>query len=124
MTATTDRARRNPFVVAVAVGVLVIVGAGFAACPATAGEPPPGAPPAAAPAPLPGSVELPLLAGKSLTGVVESTDDQEVVLRLSATEVRRIPWAQLAPLGLLRARRALAKPDDGPARLALADLAS
>ena len=47
-----------------------------------------------------------------------------MVLKVSATEVRRVPWSQLAPAGVLRARAALAKPDDGPARLALAELAS
>lgn len=68
-------------------------------------------------------VELPLAAGKSLTGVVESTDEKEVVLRIGEDR-RRIPWEQLTPLGVFRAHAALAAPDSGPARLALAELAS
>jgi hypothetical protein len=102
-----------------------------------AGEPP-ASPPAPAPAPVPAPapgaaapgtaasrapVELPLAAGKSLVGVVESADAKEVVLRIGEDR-RRIPWEQLTRLGVFRARAALAAPDDGPARLSLAELAA
>jgi tetratricopeptide (TPR) repeat protein len=69
-------------------------------------------------------VDLPLVGGKTITGVVESSDATEVVVRTSPEEVRRIPWATLAPLGVWRAKAALAPPADGPARLALAELAA
>jgi tetratricopeptide (TPR) repeat protein len=69
-------------------------------------------------------VEIPLTNGKSITGVVESAADGEVVLRLGPEEVRRIPWSRLAPLGFYRARSALAPPADGAARLQLAELAA
>ena len=68
-------------------------------------------------------VELPLASGKSLTGVVESSDNREVVVRVGPEEVRRIPWAQLRPLGVYRVKAALAPAADGEARLALAQLA-
>ncbi len=68
-------------------------------------------------------VELPLLSGQSVTGSVESADAKEVVVRVGAEETRRIPWAQLRPLGVYRAKAALAPPADGQARLSLAELA-
>ena len=82
-----------------------------------------GAPPSAR-ADGPPPVELPLQAGSSLTGTVESADATEVVVLVGPGSRRRVPWAQLAPLGVLRVRAALTKPDDGPGRLALASLAS
>jgi hypothetical protein len=87
-----------------------------------------GVPAAAADGPAgaagPPPVELPLAAGSSLKGIVESADATEVVLLVGPGTRRRIPWAQLAPLGVLRAKAALTKPDDGAGRLALAALAS
>jgi hypothetical protein len=68
-------------------------------------------------------VTIPLASGKSIEGVVESADAKEVVIRLGPESVRRIPWAQLAPLGLYRVKAALAPAADGDARLALAELA-
>ena len=68
-------------------------------------------------------VELPLTSGKSVTGIVESADANEVVVRLGAEQVRRIPWTRLAPLGFYRAKRALADTTDGRARQGLAELA-
>ncbi|MDF1701462.1 MAG: hypothetical protein P1V36_09935 [Planctomycetota bacterium] len=68
-------------------------------------------------------VVLPLTNGKSLTGVVEEGDEREVVVRTGKEQVRRIPWARLAPTGYYRAKRALAPAADGPARLRLAELA-
>lgn len=68
-------------------------------------------------------VELPLADGKSLTGVVESIDSKEVVLRIGEDR-RPIAWEQLTPLGVFRAHAALAAPDEGPARLSLAELAA
>lgn len=66
---------------------------------------------------------LPLASGKSIEGVVESADAKEVVVRLGPEEVRRVPWSQLAPLGVYRVKAALAPAADGSARLALAELA-
>lgn len=66
---------------------------------------------------------IPLASGKSIEGVVESADGKEVVVRVSAEEVRRVPWTQLAPLGVYRVKAALAPAADGDARLALAELA-
>lgn len=104
-----------------AVAMAALVGS-FAS--ATAGralaEPPT---PAAAPKPAGKPVELPLAAGKSLTGIVESFDEHEVVLRIG-DDRRRIPWEQLTPVGVYRAHAANAAADDGPARLSLADLAA
>ncbi len=95
--------------------------------PAGQGSPPP-APPASptAPGPLTAGprVDLPLVNGKTLSGVVESTDKDEVVLVVGVGERRRIPWGQLAPMGVWRAKAALEKPDDGKARLSLAELAA
>jgi tetratricopeptide (TPR) repeat protein len=68
-------------------------------------------------------VELPLTNGKSLTGVVESGTRDEIVVRVGAEEVRRIPWSRLAPLGYYRAHQALAPATDGAARQKLAELA-
>lgn len=70
------------------------------------------------------SVVLPLVGGKSISGVVESADAQEVVLRVGPEERRRIPWSGLAPLGVYRVRAALAPPADGEKRLGLAELAA
>ena len=69
-------------------------------------------------------VEVPLRVGTSLSGRVESFDAKEVVLLVGPEQRRRVPWAQIAPLGVYRVRAALARPEDGPARLALAELAS
>lgn len=68
-------------------------------------------------------VTLPLASGKTLEGVVESADAKEVVVRLGPEQVRRIPWPQLAPLGIYRVKAALAPVADGEARLVLAELA-
>lgn len=68
-------------------------------------------------------VELPLTSGKSLTGVVEEANEREVVLRLGAEQIRRIPWSSLTPTGYYRAKRAVAPAADGKARLQLAELA-
>ncbi len=68
-------------------------------------------------------VDLPLASGKTLTGVVESSDAREVVVRVGPDEVRRVPWSQLRPRGVYRAKAALAPAADGDARLALAELA-
>ncbi len=70
------------------------------------------------------AVELPLVGGKTVKGVVESADAQEVVLRVGPEERRRLPWTGLAPRGVFRVRAALAPPADGAARLALAELAA
>jgi len=69
-------------------------------------------------------VSLPLASGKVLEGMVESADAREVVLRMGPEERRRIPWEQLAPLGVYRVREALAPPADGEARRGLAELAA
>jgi tetratricopeptide (TPR) repeat protein len=68
-------------------------------------------------------VALPLASGAVLEGVVVSADEREVVLRLGPASVRRVPWQQLLPVGVYRAKAALAPPADGEARLALAELA-
>jgi hypothetical protein len=111
-----------------AVLALALLGVPFARAEA---DPPPAAPPGpvapAEPAPAAGSaprVELPLQNGKTLEGALESSDATEVVLLTGPGARRRIPWSQLAPLGVWRVRAATAKPDDGPARRALAELAA
>ncbi len=68
-------------------------------------------------------VALPLTNGKTLSGVVESGSELEIVVRLGPDQVRRVPWSRLAPLGYYRAKRALAPAADGKARLELAELA-
>ena len=68
-------------------------------------------------------VTLPLASGKAVEGVVESADAKEVVLRVGPDQVRRIPWPQLAPLGVYRVKAVLAPVADGQARLELAELA-
>ena len=69
-------------------------------------------------------VVLPLAGGKTIEGVVESADAKEVVLKVGPEERRRIPWAQLSPLGVYRVREALTPAADGTKRLELAELAS
>jgi hypothetical protein len=69
-------------------------------------------------------VEIPLVAGGVIQGSVESADAKEAVVRVGVEEVRRIPWQQMAPLGVWRVRAALAPPTDGEARMALAELAA
>lgn len=69
-------------------------------------------------------VEIPLTNGKTLTGVVESADEGEIVLRLGPEQVRRIPWSRLTPLGFYRAKSAVAPAADGEARHKLALLAA
>lgn len=69
-------------------------------------------------------IELPLDGGEVLTGVVESISSTEVILRTGPESVRPIPLDRLAPLGLFRARQALAPVADGEVRLALAELAT
>jgi tetratricopeptide (TPR) repeat protein len=69
-------------------------------------------------------VELPLAAGKTLTGVVKSATGREVVLELGPNRLRRIPWDQLAPLGVYRVKAALSPAADGEARKKLAELAA
>ena len=71
----------------------------------------------------PAEVEVPLLDGTSVKGAPVSADEKEAVLRVGA-EARHLAWERVAPLGVFRVRAALAKADDGPARLALAELAS
>lgn len=68
-------------------------------------------------------VTLPLASGKTIEGVVESADTKEVVLRVGPEERRRIPWAQLSPLGIYRVREALTPATDGAKRLDLAEYA-
>lgn len=68
-------------------------------------------------------VTLPLASGQSIEGLVESSDAKEVVVRTGPESVRRVPWAQLLPLGVYRAKAALAPAADGDTRLALAELA-
>ena len=68
-------------------------------------------------------VTLPLASGKAVEGVVESADAKEVVVRLGPDQIRRIPWPQLAPLGVYRVKAVLAPVADGQARLELAELA-
>lgn len=115
--------RRTGFPVIAVLAALVGSGQAHAGDDSPAGAP--SRPGAETPSSRPTSppVELPLAAGKSLSGVVESADAKEVVLRIG-TDRRRIPWEQLTPLGVFRARAALTAPDDGPARLALAELAA
>jgi hypothetical protein len=72
----------------------------------------------------PRKIALPLKAGQALEGEVESADAREVVLKVGADERRRVPWEQLAPLGVFRVREALAPAADGQARRDLAELAA
>lgn len=102
-------ALRGLLVGCAALGLVSVVSSGSSASAADAPLPP--APPA---------VELPLKAGTSLVGVVESADGREVVLVVGPQSRRRVPLEQLAPLGRLRVAAALTAPDDGPGRLALA----
>ncbi len=81
---------------------------------------PPAVDPKAKAAPV---VDLPLSDGKTLSGVVVSVSAADVVVRVGEGD-RRLPWEQFAPLGVFRAHEALAAPDDGPSRLALAELAA
>ncbi len=67
---------------------------------------------------------LTLKNGHTLTGIVESSDKHGITLRLGPDSVREIPWIQLTPLAFFRARAALAKADDGNARIQLAELAA
>jgi hypothetical protein len=69
-------------------------------------------------------VDLPLVSGATIHGTVESADAKEVVVRVGAEELRRIPWPQLQPLGVFRAKAALAPASEGEARLQLAELAA
>lgn len=68
-------------------------------------------------------VELVLDGGEVLSGVIESMSSTEVVLRVGPESLRPIPLDRLAPLGLFRARQALAPAADGEARLQLSELA-
>ena len=68
--------------------------------------------------------ELTLKNGHTLKGIVESSDKAGITLRLGPDSVREVPWIQLSPLGFFRARAALAEPDDGKARMRLAELAA
>src|SRR5262245_66238685 len=70
--------------------------------------PPPAAAPAAAPPAANAKADLPLVNGKTISGVVESADANEVVVLTGPEERRRIAWNQLAPGGVFRARAALA----------------
>ncbi len=90
-------------------GTLLLVLAALAATPADAGDA--------------REITLPLANGKSIQGVVESADVKEVVVRTGPEAVRRVPWTQFAPVGLYRAKAALAPAAKGDARLALAELA-
>jgi hypothetical protein len=47
-----------------------------------------------------------------------------VVLLTAPGERRRVPWGQLAPLGVWRVRAAVVPPDDGAGRRSLAELAA
>lgn len=126
-TAASARSDASPRIARRVVVAILVLAAGTIATPSLAAPPaPPG--PVAPTSPSRGAVpatpvELPLAAGKSLTGVVESLDAHEVVLRIGEDR-RRIPWEQLTPLGVFRAHAAVAAADDGPARLALAELAA
>jgi hypothetical protein len=62
--------------------------------------------------------------GKAVVAVVVSVDAEGVVLRGADGKDAKTAWSALAPLGVYRARAAVGKPDDGPTRLALAELAS
>lgn len=110
--------------------LLPLLAAALASGSAWADPPSEAAPPAPVPAPPAGAtasgpkVELPLLTGKTIAGVIESSDPTEVVLVVGEGERRRIPWGQLAPLGVWRVKAAKEKPDDGAARRALAELAA
>lgn len=68
-------------------------------------------------------VDVPLLDGTTVRGVVMSVDAKEVTLRVG-TETRRLAWGSLSPMGVFRVRGAVAAPDDGAVRLGLAELAS
>lgn len=69
-------------------------------------------------------VDLPLVNGKTLNGVVKSATREEVVLETGPDKIRRIPVSSLTPLGVYRVRAALAPPADGEARKRLAELAA
>lgn len=75
----------------------------------------------AADAPPP--IEVPLLDGSLVRGVVTAADPREVTITVG-TETRKLAWGTLSPLGVFRVRVALAAPDDGAVRLGLAELAS
>jgi hypothetical protein len=79
---------------------------------------------AAVAADAPGVVELPRKAGTPLEGTVVSRDEAGATLKDAEGKEVRAKWEDLAPLGVFRVHAALAKPDDGPARLSLAELAS
>ena len=68
-------------------------------------------------------VKLHLTNGKSLTGVVESATEEDVVLRTGPESTRRVPWSQLTPRGHFRVKAALASPTEGKERMKLAELA-
>lgn len=68
-------------------------------------------------------VDLTLTSGKSISGVVESATEEEVVLRTGPDSTRRLLWKHLTPQAHFRVRAALASPTDGEARMKLAELA-
>ncbi len=75
----------------------------------------------AADAPPP--VDVPLLDGTTLRGVVTSVDGKELTITVGEVS-RKVAWSALSPLGVFRVRVAVAAADDGAVRLGLAELAS
>ncbi|MDJ0973421.1 MAG: hypothetical protein QNJ98_03110 [Planctomycetota bacterium] len=69
-------------------------------------------------------VELPLVNGKTLKGVVQQIAGDEVLIALGGGKLRRIPWSQLTPLAVYRVKAALAPVAEGEARKKLALLAA
>src|SRR5262245_40456355 len=99
---------------------LVAVAAFALAALAWAGAPPP----SLAEGPSAAPVEIPLRAGTTIKAVVVAIEPAGPVLRGADGKETKTPWGDLAPLGVYRVRAAASKPDDGPSRLALAELAS
>lgn len=92
----------------------------------TAASPAAAAPPAPAPAPATAGrrVEVPLRDGTTLSATPTAADEKGADVVVEGGTSRRLAWDAVAPVGVYRIRAALAKADDGPARRALADLAS
>ena len=71
----------------------------------------------------PPAVEVPLLDGTTIRGVVTGVDAKEVAITVGEV-ARKVAWSALSPLGVFRVRVAVAAADDGAVRLGLAELAS
>ena len=71
----------------------------------------------------PQAIDVPLLDGTSVRGVVTAVDPKEVTITVGS-QARKLAWGALSPLGVYRVRVAVAAPDDGAVRLGLAELAS